>query len=496
MVSPRSQDRVLYQLERAVRTSPGVSAIRSGGLLVVAVSGGPDSLALLHALHRLQDELGLRLHGAHLDHRLRGAASEEDRRFVTRTFSRLGMDFTVEGTDVLAHRRARRLSLEEAAREVRYAFLARTASAQGAAAVALGHTSDDQAETVLMHIIRGAGLTGLRGMTPVARHTFEGRECTLLRPLLRVSREDTEAYCRHAGVEPRRDASNLSTEPTRNRIRLELIPLLKRYNPAVRDALVRLSLSASRDLSYVEECVEGVWREVTSQDRDALSLNRKAFRRLPAALQFHLLRRAVRSVKGDLENVEQGHLESMVRLAVGPAGKHLDLPAGLRFSVGYEKATIGQAHPANGPTEPFRGVHSLEVPGETLIPGWRVEARLVSREADGREHPPNQGTAEMEMGDAALSRCRMATLDAESLDGRLLVRSRRPGDRVQPLGMTGSKKLQDFMVDAKIPRDQRDGVPLVVSKKGIAWVVGWRIADWARMRPDTRHTLELRFTPR
>ena len=254
-----SGNSVVLSVHARVRTALERSGT-AGRSLVVAVSGGPDSLALLHALVAVRDRLNLRLHGAHLDHGLRGAASASDAEFAGRTFRRLGVPCTVERADVGAFRTAHRVSLEVAAREVRYAFLARVASGQRAEAVVLGHTADDQVETVLMHLVRGSGLTGLRGMEAVSRREIAGVETTLLRPLLSMSREETVEYCRASGLRPRLDESNLSGEMTRNRIRSDLLPLLETFNPAIRDAIIRLSRTAGRDLELLESATDAARR--------------------------------------------------------------------------------------------------------------------------------------------------------------------------------------------------------------------------------------------
>ncbi len=479
-----AKNRAITRLHRQIRGVLERSGQTSGKLLVVAVSGGPDSLALLYALNRLKDELGLRLHGAHLNHRLRGDASESDARFVAKTFRSLGIAFTLEEADVASFRQQNRLSLEEAAREVRYTFLAKVATENQADTIALGHTSDDQAETVLMHIVRGSGLTGLRGMEEVTRRVFDGNETTLVRPLLQVPRKETLAYCRALQLEPRQDDSNLSSEFMRNRVRLELIPLLERYNPAVRDALVRLSRSASRDMTYIQGQVDRVWRDVVNETQDCVALNRSAFALLEPAIKGHLMRRAVSLAKGDLEDVEQNHIDDMVRLMAGQAGRSLDLPGSVRFSVGYAVATLTPIEQDQCPLPPLDDEHWLKIPGETLLVGWRVTARVWDKQARSE----TSGYSDEQE--------RVAVIDYESVGEELWVRPRRPGDRFQPLGMSQSKKLQDFMVDSKIPRSWRDRVPLVVSPGGIVWVVGWRIAEKARPESEDARRLELRFTPR
>jgi tRNA(Ile)-lysidine synthase len=443
--------------------------------LVVAVSGGPDSLALLHALLSLRDKLRLRLHGAHLDHGLRGDASASDAEFVAGTFEHLGVPGTIERADVDAFRTEHGMSLELAAREVRYAFLAGVATEQHADAVALGHTADDQVETVLMHLIRGSGLTGLRGMAAVSRREIAGLETTILRPLLSVSREETAEYCRAAGLSPRLDESNLSREMTRNRIRSDLLPLLEQFNPAIRDAIMRLSGSAARDLEFLESEADTAWEDAASEGEAGVTLRRDALDRLAPAIQRRVLMRALAFVSGGPQDVEETHIESMARLLDGPAGKSLDLPGRARFSVGYESATLHSLESDTRGLPSLEGRHPLNIPGDTDLPGWRVTTQFVDDEGlvsrDGHT----------------------AVLGYSRLSGPLAVRSRVQGDRFQPLGMKVAKKLQDFMVDSKVPRECRDRVPLVVSNRGIAWVVGWRIADWAKVQSGDTRVLELTF---
>ena len=482
-----AENKVVWRLRRQVRTALEKAGLGSGKLVVVAVSGGPDSTAMLGALAVLGDELRMRLHGAHLDHGLRGDASREDARFVADTFRRLGIDHTVEAADVPSFQRENRLSMEEAARSVRYGFLARVAAETEADAIALGHTADDQAETVLMHIIRGTGLTGLRGMEPAASRIFGGTEVLLVRPLIGLSHRDALEYCRALKLEYRQDESNLSLDPQRNRVRLELLPILETYNPAVRNALVRLSSSAAQDLAYLDTQVERAWEEAGGEDGTGVTLSRAAFSKLAPALQSHLLRRAVRAAKGDAVDLEQSHVDRMARLMGGRAGTNLDLPGGITFRVGYQEATLAAAGREVCPLPPIEEEQPIAVPGETVLGGWRVIAGLT------------EGRRMLGVGDGPASNGPLPNpverFDANGLEGEVLVRSRVDGDRFQPLGMGRSKKLQDFMVDAKIPRGWRDRVPLVVSPRGIAWVVGWRIAEWAKVT-ETEPQIELRFIRR
>ena len=444
--------------------------------LVAAVSGGPDSLALLYALADLKEACRLALTVAHLDHALR-PDSAADALFVARQAKTLGLPFRAERIDVAAYRRSRRLSLEQAAREVRYAFLARTAREVGAPAIALGHTADDQAETVLLHILRGSGLAGLRGMSLLSPYMApDGSGVQLFRPLLETTRQETEAFCGARGLAPRRDESNRSLRFVRNRLRWEVFPLLYKVNPSVREALLRLARAAALDLEHLEAGVEEAWPLVAEETAGGLTLEKKAFASLHPALQRHLLRRAYAHLAGGTEGLLQAHVEAMASLLDGPAGRRMALPGGVYLEAGHRQALLwrGPSYPC--PFPPLEGEHPLQVPGETSERGWRVQTELLSPPLNSLPHDPFQ-----------------AVLDAEAMGGPMALRPRRPGERFHPLGMEGPKKLQDFFVDAHVPRPWRERVPLVVSPRGIVWVVGWRIAHWARVTQNTRRILRLRF---
>ena len=454
-----------------------------GAMLLVAVSGGPDSLALVHALSALREELGLRLHAAHMDHGLRPGRSEADARFVREAMHALNIPLTIGRTDVNGYRRSAAMSVESAARRLRYEFLAATAEAVAAAAVGVGHTRDDQAETVLMHILRGSGLTGLKGMSARSESTVDGTRLVLFRPLLTVGKSDTLAYCAENGLEPRLDESNLSTEYTRNRVRLELIPQLERYNPAVREALSRLAQTASLDHDLVSQTVEQVAPDVMSvRAADSggydVSLERGAFRDLHGSIQRHLLRHAFDVVAGKPDDLSFTHIEGMMRVLLGPAGRSLNLPFGVLLVVDYHMAVLSgqKQHP------PAAGVpgSAVAVPGLTEWGDWGFRTTVVD-------------SAERQCGyrsDDVLSLSE--SFDAERIGRELTVRTRIAGDRFHPIGMQTDKRLKNFMKDAHIPRRWRDSIPLVVAGDGrVAWVVGWRMADWCKVTEETKSVLDI-----
>ncbi len=435
---------------------------------------------MLYALHRLQDELGLTLHAAHLDHRLRGADSAADADFVAMTCAKLGIDCTVETQDVSAFQREHRLSLEEAAREVRYRFLAHVVEQVGADAVATGHTSDDQVETVLMNIVRGGGLRGLRAMLHASKRRVDGINIPILRPLLNLSKQDTIAYCEALDLDPRFDDSNLSMEMTRNRIRLELVPLLRELNPAIGDAVLRLSRNADEAIAFVDKAVDAAWSEVIFTEGSGIRIDRQEFRGLDAAARAFLVIRALSQVKGEARGIERVHVEDMIRSVLNSPGAKLHLPDGLRLAVEQRSALIYVEDDARV-TTPFDAT-PLAVPGVTTVGGWRITTERLDTSSGNCpryevERPPERFVERF--GQA---------VDVASLQ----VRTRLLGDRFQPLGMTGTKKLKDFMIDEKVPTSQRDSVPLIVTSQGIAWVVGWRIAEWAKVDAADRECLEIR----
>ena len=461
--------------------------------LIVAASGGPDSTALLRSLHRLAPQFGLRLHVAHLNHDFRGAEADHDAAFVQRLADGLGLPASIDQQDPIAYQRQRNLSsFEQAAREMRYAFLAAVAQTARAAAIALGHTADDQAETVLLHLLRGAGLHGLRGMAELSPWPWPQPQPgpALFRPLLSLTKSDTEAYCRALRQPCRHDSGNYIWRFTRNRIRHDLLPRLARdYNPQVRPALTRLSRAAAAAADYLESELTRHWPNIASETAGQVSLRVDALTALHPALQRQALRRAASIVAGDARRLRESHLESMLDLLQQPrGGRAIHLPRGIIAR--RQDNALQLTRPADTP-EPdmpqLDGEHPIPLPrtpGETVTTtanGWRITIRAL---------PPQQPAPPQTARYTA--RLNPAALDVDGAPP--ILRTRRPGDRFQPLGMTGAKKLQDFLTDAKIPREQRDRIPLLVSQRGIAWVAGHRVAQWAAA-PHNAPSLEITLTP-
>jgi len=460
--------------------------------LLVAVSGGADSVCLLHILVKLQEELDIKLHVAHLYHQLRGTEAEADAQYVSNLAYQLVIPVTIEQRDVKVYRAQQHLSLEAAAREVRYTFLAQVARSIGTSQVAVGHTVDDHIETILLHLIRGTGTRGLRGLQPstVWQSVKNKDSLNILRPLLQVSRRETADYCHNHNLMPRIDASNLSLSPLRNRIRHQLLPLLQSYNPRVAEALLRTARIAEDELAFLDREVSKIWDSIAQRQENTITLDKERFLELPPALQRHLLRTSVEKLVG-LKDIETRHIEEIMTALTKPAGKRLSLPEGLIFSIEYNKYLIGPDPAALSPFPILEGELPLKLPGKTLLSGWRISANIISREQIADKGKPEGALAPSETTTPLFPLA--AYFDFDKTDDKLVVRTRQPGDRFQPLGMSQPKKLGEFMIDAKIPHSWRQRIPIVCSPEQILWVVGWRIDERVKVADTTQKVLCLEF---
>jgi len=442
----------------AVRRACQRDSLLAPGPLVVAVSGGADSVCLLDLLRVLAPEQGLTLHVAHFQHGLRGVDAEADARFVAELADRWGLACSFGGGDVATRAYTERRSLEAVAHDLRWTFLHDIRLRVGAPAVATGHTQDDQAETVLMHLLRGSGLAGLAGLPP-KRHA-------VVRPLLDLSHAETAEWCRLRGLPWREDASNAEPWCRRNAVRLEVLPFLRRYNPALTAILARSAETLQADLAFLEEeTVRALAIATEGGPAGEQRLKLAAYRAAPRAIQRRLLQRWIGA------GCTAAHvLAAEALLAEGQAGDASPLPGGRRLVRQYDDAVI-----LDMPDQAIPSPIELAVPGQTMALDWGWEVRVDVRA--GPLPPPRNPW--------------MAHLDAAAVKLPLLLRSRRPGDRIQLDGLASPKKLQDLLVDAKIPRRQRDRVGVVEAANGVAWIAGLRVAAWAAASETSAEVLRL-----
>jgi tRNA(Ile)-lysidine synthase len=443
-------------LARVRRTISERELFKGGERVVLAVSGGADSLALLHAFARLAPEYGFELHVAHFDHRLR-AGSDRDAVFVAAQARKLGIDATVRAAD--QNEPVKGQSPEETARTRRLRFLSETAESIAATRIATGHTMDDQAETVLMRVLVGAGRRGLSGIPP--------RRWYYARPLIDARRAQTEAFCRALKLRPRHDPTNDDPAYLRNEIRKDVLPFLKStVNARLVESLARLA-DIERDEDY--EMDRRTSSLITPEDTgDGSRLPLPALRELPVALQ----RRAIRILaRNEGPGIDHAHTESVRKLALaGETGKRLNLPGGLSARAEYGFLILGRAPSPDAARDPV----VLAIPGETDCEPWDITLRCWIGEERPVAWPDGR---------------QVCVLDADRTNLPLRVRRWHRGDRFRPLGMARPKKVGDFFTDEKVAVSRRGEVPIVATEDEIVWIVGHRIDDRVKATPKTRRFL-------
>lgn len=504
-------DAINHQLKR-ISADPTLATLLLETPLIVGVSGGADSLSLLHVLRGLRGErAAATLHIAHLNHWVRGKEATEDETFVLRIAEQWGLACTIGQFDVPNYARHNHLSIENAARRARYAFFAQLAQ-EHSAAVAVAHNADDQVETVLMSILRGTGVSGLAGMQVLGQvhlptldndlHAFApfdpAREVALFRPLLGVWRWQILEYCKEAGLEPRWDSTNWERIYHRNRVRHDLIPTLQmQYSLAIKDHLSNLADIAHGEDALIESMVDDIWSRLAQPSNGDVAFDTRQYAALPVALQRRLARRAISHVAGTLQNVTFAHIEVTRQILAGdsnsPTSKHL--PHNLQASRRGEISSMTTRAAARArvpfsqdrPLVPLGWQTSFEPGGGiALESNWRLEiAALAPPIPEVRDLDENNLTAIFDLG--AL----------ESL-GACVWRTRQAGDYVRPMGMSGRKSLQDSMVDAKIPSEQRDHLPVLarLQSQEVLWIpgAGGRRSSHAPVTDVTKQALLVRWS--
>jgi tRNA(Ile)-lysidine synthase len=427
-----------------------------GDRVLVAVSGGPDSVALLYLLHKLSYPVV----AAHLNHGTRGAESDADAALARALADRLGIPFCEERRDVPAEVAREGRNFHEYARAVRYAFLCRAAREQGCAAVATGHHADDATETLLMRLVRGTGPRGLAGIPPVS--DWDG--VRVVRPLIECRRSEILAYLGERGIEWREDSSNAQPKYLRNRVRRELLPLLERdFNPQVREGINRLARALRSEDDYLSAQAEAFLRGCMRGEM----LDRAAFSQGHLALQ----RRAV------LELARRQEAECPFERVDAAVDFILEAPAGKAFHAGDFRLWSARESVDTDPGEPPSDEPTpLTVPGEAVVEGRRFAARLL-------ESAPENLRAYCGPG--------RQVFDADAAGDALWLRHWRAGDRFTPLGMEGSRKLQDYFTDLHLPRRARARQLLLLSGERILWVVGRAVDAAGAVTKGSRHILEV-----
>jgi tRNA(Ile)-lysidine synthase len=456
---------------RVAETIRKYRMLADGDAILAAVSGGPDSVALLHALADVKEEFNLRLEVAHLEHGIRGEESRADARFVAALADRVGLPFHLKEIKLSeAKAESGGGNLEALAREERYRFLADTARGRGLNKIATGHTLDDQAETLLMRMFRGSGRRGMRAIAPTARHG----DAILIRPLIETPREDVEAYLAAEGLEYRVDRSNFDSTLLRNWMRLDLIPRLKeKIDPAVPARLARMA-EIVRD---EDEVLDRLARERLPATVRSSALLRAPLLAEPGALQRRIVRLWLENDLGSLRRIGFDHIEAVLELAcAGPPNGCVTLPGGREAVRRYETLTIEK-----------RGVRP---PYIAYSYRFQTRADLIVVEAGMK-----LSSSVVAPDDVVTNDPFEAFFDVEKLPRTLTVRNFRPGDRLRPLGMTGQKKVKDLFIDKKMSLEARATLPLLFAGDEIAWIPGCARSRIALITAGTQSVLRVSARP-
>ncbi len=442
--------------------------IRCGDRVVVGVSGGPDSVCLLDVLYGLREKLSLELVVAHYEHGLRPGEDEKETSFVRQLAEHYNLPFVSEKAREL---RPGLPNPEETARILRYKFLEQTRISFSAHKIALGHNRDDQAETVLMRLIRGSGLSGLTGIPPV-------RDQVIIRPLIERGRDQILSYMRYRGLQWMIDSSNLKTDYLRNRVRHEILPVLRKYQPRINEILSHTAEVLREEDHWLDQEAD-IWLDrLAAEKRERyISVNISRLTEVPKALAPRVIRQMIRTVKGNLRKITANHIKSICHLAKSAkAQAQVHLPDDILAIKTYDILEITNIH--SGAQQDF--TYQIERPGRFSINALgktvSVEEFQVLSALPRLDESPWTGF-----------------FDAGEIEFPLTLRNFKPGDSFVPLGMKGRKKLKDFFIDLKIPSVSRKTIPILISKNEIIWVCGLRIDDRFKVDSGTGRILRVSF---
>jgi len=435
--------------------------------LVVAFSGGPDSTALLAGLAKLRCDMSLDLLACHVNHGIRKESSDKDARAASKIAESLSVEFRLFENDIPSKAKSIKQGIEQTAREVRYELLAGAVEQFGAIRVVMGHTLDDQAETTLMHAARGSGLRGMSGMRPRSVLNIPSHQVlvNVIRPLLGVRHHDCVTFCELQSLDYVVDESNSSDIYARNRVRHDALPILERVSPGATAALARLARNSQQDLDALDWFTDKI---VTDIEVDDGIYSVAGISDLPEPVANRVLMRLFEIASGNLQELERSHLELMKGLVQGRSGTAIDLPQGFKLVIDKDMFHFRTQNGSDDcPYPPAFEESEFNVPShQQLVNDWKLITESVPR--------PTKLN----------SKNSLETYASNSLEASTLrVRNRRPGDRFHPLGATGSKKLQDYFIDEGLPRRWRDRVPIIEANSEIAWIVGGRLSEWAKVQP-------------
>ncbi len=457
-------------IEKIRQTIEREKLIENHDKILIALSGGPDSVCLLHALKNLEINYNIKIYAAHLNHKIRGIEAQKDALYAAKLCDELEIPFFVKAIDVPAYAKDKKMTMEEAARKLRYDMLFEVKRRIGANKIAVAHNLDDQAETVLMRLIRGTGITGLKGMD-------YKREDGVIRPLMDTLKVDILSYCEKNNLKPRIDHTNLETEYTRNKIRIKLLPFIEQeFSSNIKDTISRMANILREDSDYLEVEAQKIFESQVLELSDTkIRLDIEELRSIHSSLAKRLIRIAIKNMYKTLDGVDNIHIEDVLSLVRNNKNQiKLNLPKGLmvyktsdNLIFSFEEISF----------ENKNYNYILKVDGYIEIDeiGRRIESKVMSKEKC-MTLPTGQYTK---------------AFDYDKIKGDLIVRSRLEGDRMKPMGLGGTKKLKDILIDLKIPREKRNSIAILSDDKGILWLMGHRISEDYKIDENTKRVIRI-----
>ncbi|NMM62171.1 tRNA lysidine(34) synthetase TilS [Clostridium sp. P21] len=439
-----------------------------GDKVIVAVSGGPDSICLLHILYSLRNQLNIQLCAAHVNHCLRGDEADKDEEYVRKFCEDLNIEFRSRSVDINKMMEKENISCESAGRKARYDFFNNVKKELNAQKIAIAHNANDQAETILMRIMRGTGLEGLMGIKAV-------RDDVFVRPLINTTRQEIEEYCDIQNIKPRIDKTNLETIYSRNRVRLQLIPYIQEnFNKDIVKVLNRLSDTIKIDNEYLEIVAKEKFKRYCDIQTEKVIISKEAFLENEAIIT-RIIRKALYTITGTLNNFEKVHIYDIIDVQSKSTGKDIDLANNIIVSNKYGDIHIlKKSQKSKVEENKSYFIHK----GVNDIKEYRL--RVITRIVDSKEN--------VDFKSSRLTKY----FDYDKVGNEIIIRHRREGDKFVPLGMKGNKKLKDFFMDEKITKDQRQHIPIICFDNEIGWVVGYRVSELFKVNENTKNILEIK----
>lgn len=456
--------------EKVINVIKKYNLIEKDDKIVVGVSGGPDSMALLYILNEIKEELGFNIYVAHINHGIRKQEADADEEYVKNICSELMIPFYSTKVNMDEYAKKNKLTSEEAGRAIRYDFFNRILDDIGGGKIAVAHNKNDQAETLLMRFFRGTGLEGLRGM--------KYKNANIIRPLLDAGREEIEKYCSDNDISVRIDRTNLEPIYGRNKIRLEVIPYIaQNYNKGIIDTLARTSKLMQMDSEFILEIVEKKYKKiVVEESQNSIVLDIDNFEKEHYSIKSRIIRQSIEKINGSLKGIEEKHINNILNLMEeNVTGKNINISNNIIIKISYgnmiiEKESRLRKTLFRYPLHIGKPVYIDELNAaiiSNVLPISEVDIKYINRF--------------------------IKYFDYDKIKGVLYIRNRKDGDRFTPLGMHGSKKLKDFFIDEKIPRDERDSIPIIEDNGKIIWIVGHRISEEYKVSNNTSKVLVLEY---